>query len=189
MTGLCKLITRFARDERATATMEFVIMFPVVITLFIAVFENGVILTRQVLLERSLDEAVRLLRLARTITDAETGQPRALTAADISEAICDNTGAIPDCDTVLVVDLRVIDTTTYALPAADVSCVDRRDLTIQPANEFRQGQNNDLVVMQRDVPGTFTRDGYIGIFYFENLVVGSDGSVSLQLTERYANPR
>ncbi|BDW86353.1 TadE/TadG family type IV pilus assembly protein [Roseicyclus marinus] len=148
MTGLCKLITRFARDERATATMEFVIMFPVVITLFIAVFENGVILTRQVLLERSLDEAVRLLRLARTITDAETGQPRALTAADISEAICDNTGAIPDCDTVLVVDLRVIDTTTYALPAADVSCVDRRDLTIQPANEFRQGQNNDLVVIR-----------------------------------------
>lgn len=50
-------------------------------------------------------------------------------------------------------------------------------------------RNNDLVVMQRDVPGTFTRDGYIGIFYFENLVVGSDGSVSLQLTERYANPR
>lgn len=148
MIGLCKLITRFARDERATATMEFVIMFPVVITLFIAVFENGVILTRQVLLERSLDEAVRLLRLARTITDAETGQPRALTAADISEAICDNTGAIPDCDTVLVVDLRVIDTTTYALPAADVSCVDRRDLTIQPANEFRQGQNNDLVVIR-----------------------------------------
>ncbi|WP_416914458.1 MAG: TadE/TadG family type IV pilus assembly protein [Roseicyclus sp.] len=148
MTGLCKLITRFARDERATATMEFVIMFPVVITLFIAVFENGVILTRQVLLERSLDEAVRLLRLARTITDAETGQPRALTAADISEAICDNTGAIPDCDTVLVVDLRVIDTTTYALPAADVSCIDRRDLTIQPANEFRQGQNNDLVVIR-----------------------------------------
>lgn len=148
MTGLCKLITRFARDERATATMEFVIMFPVVITLFIAVFENGVILTRQVLLERSLDEAVRLLRLARTITDAETGQPRALTAADISEAICDNTGAIPECDTVLVVDLRVIDTTTYALPAADVSCVDRRDLTIQPANEFRQGQNNDLVVIR-----------------------------------------
>lgn len=148
MTGLCKQIARFARDERATATMEFVIMFPVVITLFIAVFENGVILTRQVLLERSLDEAVRLLRLARTITDAETGQPRALTAADISEAICDNTGAIPDCDTVLVVDLRVIDTTTYALPSADVSCVDRRDLTIQPANEFRQGQNNDLVVIR-----------------------------------------
>ena len=39
--------------------MEFVILFPVVITLFIAAFETGMILSRQVLLERSLDEAVR----------------------------------------------------------------------------------------------------------------------------------
>jgi hypothetical protein len=148
MTGPARWILRFARDERATATMEFVIMFPVVIMLFIAVFENGVILTRQVLMERSLDEAVRLLRLARGITDPATGELRALTSADIVQAICDNTEAIPDCMTNLVVDLRVIDTTTYALPAQDVGCVDRSDLSIQPANEFRQGQNNELILIR-----------------------------------------
>lgn len=148
MTGLLPCIGRFLRDDRATATMEFVIMFPVVITLFIAAFENGVILTRQVLMERSLDEGVRLLRLVRDITDPVTGQPRALTSDDIAQAICDNTRAIPDCRNVLVVDLRVIDPSTYALPSADVACVDRRDMSIRPANEFRQGQDNELVVIR-----------------------------------------
>lgn len=148
VTGLRTLIRDFARDDRATATMEFVIMFPVVITLFIAVFESGMILTRQVLMERSLDEAVRLLRLVRAIEDPDTGEFRALTAADIEEAICNNTAAIPDCDTVLVVDLRVIDRSTYEIPMPDVSCVNRANLDVVPANQFRQGQDNDLVLIR-----------------------------------------
>lgn len=148
MIDLPHSIRSFARDERATATMEFVIMFPIVITLFIAVFENGVILTRQVLMERSLDEGVRLLRLVRNITDETTGLPRALTSDDIAEAICDNTRSIPKCREVLVVDLRVIDTNTYDMPSADVACVDRRDLSVRPANEFRAGQDNELIVIR-----------------------------------------
>ena len=134
-----RLIGNFLRDERATATMEFVIMFPVVITLFIAVFESGVILTRQVLLERSVDEAVRLLRLAQGLT---------LTNADIEEAICNNTRVIPDCDNVLVVDLRVIDDTTYDIPMPDVACVNRNDMTLELGNGTEFGQDNELVLLR-----------------------------------------
>lgn len=132
-------IHAFIHDETATSTIEFVIMLPVVMTLFIAVFESGMILSRQVLLERSLDEAVRILRLSRGLN---------LTAADIADAICDNTAAIPNCRQVLVVDLRRIDTATYALPAQHVACVDRRDITVAPANLFEQGQDNDLVLIR-----------------------------------------
>lgn len=132
-------ILDFARDDRATATMEFVIMFPVVITLFIAAFESGMILTRQVLMERSLDEAVRLLRLAQGLT---------LTANDIEDAICDNTGAIPNCDEVLVVDLRRIDRSTYEIPMPDVSCVNRNDMTLTLGNSFEQGQDNELILIR-----------------------------------------
>jgi len=128
--------------------MEFVILFPVVITLFIAAFETGMILSRQVLLERSLDEAVRLLRLVRTITDPVTGDPRPLTAADIQQAICDNTRAIPNCETVLVVQLSVIDEATYDIPTPDVVCVNREELEVQPANSFVQGVDNDLVLIR-----------------------------------------
>jgi hypothetical protein len=132
-------IRGFARDETATATVEFVIMLPIVMTLFVAVFETGMILSRQVLLERSLDEAVRILRLSRGLN---------LTAADIAQAICDNTGAIRDCDRVLVVDLRRIDQTTYALPEQDVTCVNRQDIDVTPANLFEQGQDNDLILIR-----------------------------------------
>ena len=48
---------------------------------------------------------------------------------------------------------------------------------------------HNLVVMQRDVPGSFTRDGYIGVFHFKDLVVGDDGSITLELTSRYASPK
>lgn len=132
-------IARFWRDDRATATMEFVIVFPLVILFFVAVFETGLILSRQVLMERSLDDAVRTLRLVQDIT---------LDADDIEDAICDNTRSIPDCDNVLVVDLRVIDQTAYTLPENDVLCVDRDELDIRPNNAFNQGQDNELVLIR-----------------------------------------
>ncbi len=139
MPDLLHHIRAFARDDRATATIEFVIMFPVVITLFIAVFETGMIMTRQVLMERSLDEAVRILRLAQGLT---------LNAADIEEAICANTSSIPNCEQVLVVDLRRIDRTTYDIPTPDVICVNRNDIDIRPGNLFQQGQDNELILIR-----------------------------------------
>lgn len=139
MTPARSALRRFWRDDRATASIEFVIMFPVVITLFIAVVETGLILTRQVLMERSLDEAVRILRLAKGLV---------LTADDIEEAICANTRAIPRCDEVLVVDLRRIDRASYDIPSPDVLCVNRNDLTVRPANLFQQGAGDDLVLIR-----------------------------------------
>lgn len=49
-------------------------------------------------------------------------------------------------------------------------------------------QEHDQVVMQRDVKGGLARDGYIGVFFFENPVVNDDGSVSLQILARHADP-
>jgi len=132
-------VATFVRDTHGASTMEFVIVFPVIMLLFVAVFETGTILTRQVLMERSLDNAVRMLRLAQNLT---------LQADDIEQAICDNTGAILDCEDVLTIDLQTIDRTTYAMPANDVLCVDRENLPVQPANTFEQGGDNDLVLIR-----------------------------------------
>lgn len=121
-------------------------MFPVIILLFVAVFETGMILSRQVLMERSLDNAVRFLRLAQGGIQNTTGAP--LTARDIEIAICDNTRAIPNCLNVLTVELTVISQQTYAMPAPDVACVNRQDVSIQPANQFTQGGDHDLVLIR-----------------------------------------
>jgi Flp pilus assembly protein TadG len=139
-------LRRFVVDERATSTMEFVIMFPVVMLLFMAVFETGITLSRQVLLERSLESAARVLRLSQGVLQTETGAP--LTPADIRTAICDNTRSIPNCHQSLVVEMLVIDTRNYVLPAANRACVNRQNLTIRPANSFQHRRQDQLVVIR-----------------------------------------
>lgn len=56
--------------------------------------------------------------------------------------------------------------------------------------EFAEAlKSNDLVVVQRDGPGSLARDGYIGVFHFKDLTIGSAGEISLTLVARYADPR
>ena len=132
-------IRHFLRREDATATMEFVILFPVIIMLFIASFETSMIMTRQVMMERTLDEAVRILRLA---------QGLAVGADDIREAICDNTGMLPDCDTLLTVDLQRISRDTYQMPSNADICVHRTDVIAHPSNSFVVGADNDMMLVR-----------------------------------------
>ena len=50
-------------------------------------------------------------------------------------------------------------------------------------------ENSDKVVIQKDVSkDDFTRNGYVGVFRFTELVFGEDGSVSLKIVERISDP-
>lgn len=129
---------RFWRDERATATMEFVIVFPIIIILFIAVFETAMILTRQVMLERALDGAVRVLRLTADLTTTHT---------EIAENICANTLVIPNCNEIIVLDIREVDQLDYVVPDVNTLCIDR-DGMVRPANTFNPGQENQLMLIR-----------------------------------------
>lgn len=126
-------VKEFSRCEKATATLEFCIVFPIIMILFIAVFETAMILIRQVMLERSLDNAVRFLRL----TNNEN-----VSAGDIRTYICGSTLVLSNCEDVLVVDLRVIDQANYTIPDEESLCVDS-DGAINPANEFTSGRGSD----------------------------------------------
>lgn len=140
MTFSAPHLQRFASSEDATATMEFVIVFPIIMMLFIAAFETSMILTRQVLLERSLDSAVRVLRLAKGVETSADG---------VRQAICDNTSVLQDCDELLTVDLQVIDRADYGLPADDQICANRgEDIVIRPDNEFQPGVDNELLLVR-----------------------------------------
>lgn len=137
-TGFTYDLRRFLRGEEATATLEFVIVFPVVIILFIAVFETAMILTRQVMLERALDRTVRVLRLTSDLTT---------THSQIAQTICADALVIPDCFEVLTLDLRVIDQGNFTLPEVNALCVDR-DGDVSPANTFQPGVENDLMLVR-----------------------------------------
>ncbi len=132
-------IRQFAKRENATATMEFVITFPVIMILFIAVFETSMIMTRQVMMERTLDQAVRILRLANGLT---------VSPSDIRTAICDNTELLPDCTTLLTIDLREVDRATYEVPGNEELCIERADATATVNNAFNPGADNQLMMVR-----------------------------------------
>ena len=82
-------ISRFLRTEDGTATVEFVIVFPIIIIIFVAAFETAMLLTRQVIMERSLDSAVRHLRLTSGLS---------VTHDAIRENICENSPVLLNCN-------------------------------------------------------------------------------------------
>lgn len=49
--------------------------------------------------------------------------------------------------------------------------------------------SENLVVVQKDKPGTLDRDGYVGVFTFKDLNFEDSGAVSLTLVARYADPK
>ena len=133
-----RLISGFFRREAGNATVEFVIVFPIIIMIFVAAFETAMLLTRQVMLERSLDSAVRYLRLTSGVS---------VTYDAIRDNICENTAMIADCENSLALDLRVIDQNSYALPDYQTMCLDEEG-TVHPLTQFTPGGEDQLMLIR-----------------------------------------
>jgi Flp pilus assembly protein TadG len=140
MSVLLHKLRQFRDDESATATMELVIVFPLLMIVFMASFESAMILTRQIMLERTLDMTTRVLRLTQGVTtDAQA----------IRETMCANTTLLPDCLDLLSIDLQIVDRTTYEMPSNDQICANRgSDIIVAPDNDFEPGTSNDFLLIR-----------------------------------------
>ena len=126
------------RREDGTATIEFVILFPALMTLFLSSFEVSVLLLRSVMLDKALDTTVRELRLG-WVADP--------TAAGLRKQLCDRTPIIPDCMNQMMIELQPISTETWTFPADMVSCIEK-SADIQPSVETNFGTANDLMIVR-----------------------------------------
>lgn len=140
LPGRCLTALRdLLRREDGTATMDFVIMVPLFMWLFISGFEVSFIMIRQLMLERGVDLAVRDLRL---------GKWPNLSTTILKEAICDHTGKfIGDCENQLMLELVKVPSTNWTLPDANAKCVDRSE-EIQPVTSFEPGTQNEMVIIR-----------------------------------------
>ena len=143
MTGRLRRFTartgrRWVRGEDGASTVEFVILFPIFIVLFLSCFESAMLLTRQLMLERALDIVMRDVRLS-------TGEtfPRAL----LRRAICERARILPSCDANLLVEITPVDRADYALPPATVSCVDR-GASVRSLSGITPGGADQLMVVR-----------------------------------------
>lgn len=137
--GLTKLLRGFRQREDGTATMEFVILVPVLFTIFIATLEIGLMMSRWSSIDRAADMVIRSLRL---------GQYDNPDAEMLRREVCDRVFLVENCFENTAVDIREIDRTTFLMPDGDEPCVTRDDEIIQPVTEITPGQQNDLMLIR-----------------------------------------
>ena len=134
-------LRRSWRREDGNATIEFVLLFPALMTLFLIVFETGVMLTRGVMLDRGVDIAMRELRL---------GTLNPMTHGGLKDKICQQSAIIPNCINTVFLELRKISTTTWEPLSQTATCVNRA-LPIDPSLDFRQldgGASNEMMLVR-----------------------------------------
>lgn len=129
----------FWRRENGSSTVEFVLALPLVLGLLLSSIDFGVVMLRQVFLDRAVDIAVRDVRL---------GRVRSTGLDDFRTSICSNVHLLPNCAATLTIDLRPIDTQTFAGLDEPVACVDRAQ-EINPVLTFEPARGRQELMMIR----------------------------------------
>lgn len=133
-----KRLARAFRREDGTAAMEFVIAVPVLMAIFMASFESGLLMTRAIMLEQAVDLTMRELRLGHyTLPDA----------AKLKTEICSRTVILKDCAANITIEMTRVSTSTWAFPTTGVKCIDRAQ-TIEPVLAFVPTQQNDIMLVR-----------------------------------------
>lgn len=140
---LRRALARF-RKEDGNASVEFVVVFPVLFLMLVNAAESGYMLARSVMLDRALDMTIRSLRLG-LLPGIQHDQLKGMICDD---AALKNTSLLYDCRNILKLELRPIDTVTFEPLNNSPTCVDRNPGAIQPVNEFRLGAKNELMLVR-----------------------------------------
>lgn len=128
----------FARDDRGTASVEFILVMPIYIAVMVMAVELGLITMRHTLLERGLDIAVREVRL---------GTGTAPQHDDIKDLICANSLMLLDCQNKLQLEMRPADIRAFNTLDTSPDCTDSSEPT-KPVREFTPGQQNELMLLR-----------------------------------------
>jgi Flp pilus assembly protein TadG len=138
MRFMRRLARGFAKEDSGTATVEFVLTVPILLTIFMASFESGLLMVRSIMLEQSVDMTMRELRL---------GHYPLATANSLKNEICNRTVIFTDCRDNLMIEMTRVSTTNWTMPSTGVTCVDR-DEDIQPVTALQIGQQNDMMLVR-----------------------------------------
>ncbi|PRY25264.1 TadE-like protein [Aliiruegeria haliotis] len=138
--------TGFFRRESGNSTVEFVIVMPLFLVLFMSTFELGLIMVRQVMLDRATDITVRTLRLGFWEISEDSDEAREVHER-MKDFICDNASILPDCENNLMIELSPVSTETWQPLPSTATCVDKEE-DVQPLTTFKNGTDNELMMVR-----------------------------------------
>lgn len=113
----------FRREEDGNMTIEFVIVLPLIFSIFMMSFESGLLMIRSVMLERAVDMTMRELRL---------GMIPNRTADELKTRICNRTVVINNCNASIRIEMIRVDMTNWNMPTDIPACVDRSQAIQSP---------------------------------------------------------
>lgn len=131
--------TKFRNDESGSSSVEFVIMFPVILMVFMSMFEVAVLSTRTAMLDRALDITMRGVRMS-------TGSNPSHAA--LRDQICRYGAFLPDCENTLLVEMIPVGMPGFAMPDYRAPCIDRDSSDSPPVHHFEHGAANQLMVVR-----------------------------------------
>lgn len=137
---ISKPLQQFRRDEEGNATVEFAMLFPLMLMVLFASVELGMITFRQIMLDRAMDMTVRDIRL---------GTGGDMQHDDIRDTICARTSFIDQasCDVSLKLEMVRLDPFNWAGIPPEPDCVDSVE-EVDPVLTFTNGASNDLMYLR-----------------------------------------
>jgi len=126
------------RAEDGNATMEFAIIFPIFVFIFVSAVELGFITLRHTMLDRAVDLTVRDIRL---------GTGTAPQYEQIRDIICDRAAVIPDCRDNVKIEMIRKDLRAWTPPPADYDCINHAE-QVQPVRSFTNGMDNEMMLLR-----------------------------------------
>jgi len=140
------MFKRFFSEERGGSTVEFVIMFPVLIGVVFAGIESGWLMTRFMMVERGVDVAMRSVRL---------GNVEDPTYDKLITSICNVAYIIDDCEQNLVVTTQVVDeedpadtVITTPAPCFDRTLSEEELDEYDPSTGHNTGGQTEIIVVK-----------------------------------------
>ncbi|ETA50344.1 TadE/TadG family type IV pilus assembly protein [Ponticoccus alexandrii] len=130
-------LRRFCKSEEGTMLIPFAIWIPAFVILIVSSIELGTVTIRHTALERSLDMAVRDLRIG---TGADTHDA-------LREDICRRTSVLPGCMTSLQLEMIPLNMVGWVDPPARADCIDKSE-EFTPQRNFIHGGGGAVMMVR-----------------------------------------
>ncbi|CUH77873.1 TadE/TadG family type IV pilus assembly protein [Tropicibacter naphthalenivorans] len=131
-------LRRFLEREDGSMVVPVALWTPVFLALIGSSIELGTVTVRHTALERSLDQAVRDLRLGTGGTSNDI----------IKEKICSSANILPDCMDKLHLEMVRLDLRDWSDPPAKAQCTDTAPEAITPLRNFEHGGAHEMMMIR-----------------------------------------
>ncbi|KMK66335.1 TadE/TadG family type IV pilus assembly protein [Puniceibacterium sp. IMCC21224] len=138
MRFISNRLRHFSDSEEGSMVVPFALWIPLFIGIIVSGIELGSVTIRNTAMERALDQTVRDVRL---------GTGTVFTHDSIKQEICDGAAVLPNCMSLLKLEMVRLDIRDWSDPERGADCVDT-SLPVNPLREFENGGGNELMLLR-----------------------------------------